>query len=166
MTYQFTIPHSLPERTRIRWAGDSAERAVIADLATRIESLHGVTRSIPRLATGSIIIEHDGMEWESLEHRLSQELAIVFQPPVQAPPRTGLETFNDNVSRVDNRLHRFNLDLDSMSFLLLMLMAVSQALRGRVGVSSVSFMWYAMTLAARARQAPSSTSLTDRLKQI
>ena len=165
MTYRFTIPHSLPERTRIRWAGDASEREVILDLAARIESLSGVMRSKPRLATGSIVIEHDGVEWKTLENQLNRQLEIVFQPLDQAMGRTGLETFNDGVNRFDSRLKKINLDLDSMSFLFLVLMAVSQALRGRVGVSSVSFMWYALTLAARARQA-SPASLADRLKQI
>lgn len=151
MSYRFTVPHSLPERTRIRWAGDKTERAAIHDLAVRIESLAGVTRSEPRLATGSIIIEHDGIDWESLEIRLRRELAIEIQPAVPVRVRTGLETFNDNVNRLDDRLGKINLDLNSMSFLFLMLMAVAQAVQGRVGASSVSFLWYAMSLAARMR---------------
>jgi len=152
MSYRFTVPHSLPERTRIRWAGDKTERATIHDLALRIESLAGVTRSEARLATGSIIIEHDGIDWDKLEGQLRRELSIEIQPMAPVPFRTGLETFNDNVNRLDDRLAQINLDLNSMSFLLLMLMAVAQAVQGRVGASSVSFLWYAMSLASRVRR--------------
>lgn len=151
MTYPFSIHHSLPERTRIRWAGDPGERGIVAELASSIEAMPGVLAADARPHTGSIIIEHEGIEWQNLRQSLDQELSLQFCDPATKPAETGLETFNRGVSDLDRKLHKADLDLTSMTFLFLMVMAVSQAIRGQFAVSGFSFLWYALTVASKAR---------------
>ena len=151
MSYPFTLQHSIAQRTRIRWAGDAADRATVEDLASRIETLPGINRTLARADTGSIIIEHDAIDPQTLLQRLVEELTIDLKVPLEKTT-TGLERFNQNLDSLERQMHKANIDLGSMTFLVLLVMAATQAMRGQVGVSAFSLLWYAMTVATKSRR--------------
>ncbi len=149
MSYPFSLHHSLPERTRIRWSGASDERGQVEALASRIAELPGVHKTDARLRTGSIVIEHETLEWEQLAQTLQAELGLDFVDP--AAPASGLEAFNRSVGSLERELKKADIDLNSLAFLFLLLMAVAQTARGQIGVSGFSFLWYALNVASRHR---------------
>jgi hypothetical protein len=151
MTYTFTIAHSTEGRTRIRWAGDVSEKTRIGELAESIAGLSGVDRAVPRMTTGSIIIEHEHEVWSSIEPRLCKDLSVAFRPTAAAT-QSGLQALNHELDRVDGALRKgINIDLPSASVILLLILAITQAVRGQVMGNSMSFIWYALSIAAMAR---------------
>ena len=151
MTYAFTIAHKTEGRTRIRWAGDASEKNRIGELAESIAGLNGVDRAVPRTRTGSIIIEHEHEEWPSIETRLCEDLSLEFKSTAAAA-RSGLQALNHELDRVDGALRKsINTDLPSASVILLLILAITQAIRGQVMGNSMSFIWYALSIAAKAR---------------
>ena len=153
MTHPFTIRHSLPARTRIRWAGDAREPGVIEDLARQIGDLEGIDAADARPQTGSIVIHHYESDWQILQGRLVGELSIEFIDRPAKASGGGLDLFNRNVGRLDDSLQQFDIDLKSVSFLSLLLLSLLQASRGQWGPSAFSFLWYALTLASRSHRA-------------
>jgi hypothetical protein len=151
MTPTFYIAHSTPGRTRIRWAGDASEKNCITALATEIENLNGVVKAVPRITTGSIIIEHDEKEWPGLQTELNNKLSLNFTFTSPAMQRSGVESLNQGLDNLDGALKKVNMDFDSVTMLMLSALAIIQALRGQVMSSSVSFLWYAFTLSMMAR---------------
>ncbi len=149
MNYPFIIRHSLPHRTRIRWSGDAEERGQVEALAPRIAALPGVYATDARPHTGSIVIEHDPLDRAQLETMLQTELGLeIGAGPASA---TGLELFNRGVGEFERELKKSGIDLNSLVFLLLLVMAVAQTARGRFGVSGFSLLWYALNVASRGR---------------
>ena len=151
MTLPFYIAHATPVRTRIRWAGDTSERNRITALATDIEQLNGVVKAVPRITTGSIIIEHDETQWPSIQAELSEKLSLTFTSKPPAMQRSGVASLNKGLDDLDGALKKVNMDFDSATILMLSALAITQALRGQVMSSSASFLWYAFNLAAMAR---------------
>ena len=151
MTAVFYVAHTSPGRTRIRWVGDAEEKASVLALAADIESLPEVDRAEPRITTGSIVIQHDGTEWPGLQAQLSDQLSISFAANPAAVKRNGAEALHHDIDLLDGALKRVNTDFDSITLLGLSVLAIIQALRGQVMSSSVSFLWYAFTLAMMAR---------------
>jgi hypothetical protein len=158
MTYVFTIAHATEGRTRIRWAGAVSEKAIISKLAESIAEIHDVDQATPRLTTGSIIIEHEHADWTAIESRLSGELSLVFQ--ASPAPRSGVQVLNHGLDSVDATLKGMNLDLSSVTVILLLIMAIAQAARGQVTGNATSFLWYALSIASVARNS-SATKQQD-----
>ena len=151
MTLTFYIAHTSPGRTRIRWAGDASEKGRIIQLAAEIEKINAVVSADPRMTTGSIVIEHDGIEWSSLQTQLSDQLSMVFPPIAQPMKRSGAKALSQSIDNLDGALNKVNMDFDSLTLLMLSTFAIIQALRGQIIGSSSSFLWYAFNLAVMAR---------------
>ena len=147
----FYVAHATPGRTRIRWAGDSDEKHSVTGFASDIANFAGVIKAEPRTVTGSIVIQHEGLEWPALQSALSERLPIEFTTGPLAIKRNGVDAFNDGIDTVDDVLKLVNLDFNSLLMLMLCALSIIQALRGQVLSSSVSFLWYAFTLAAISR---------------
>ena len=60
----------------------------------------------------------------------------------------GAQALNNSI---DHALKRMNTNFDSLLMLTLFALSIVQALRGQVLSSSVSFLWYAYTLASMVR---------------
>jgi hypothetical protein len=159
MTPTFYIAHSSPGRTRIRWAGDASEKSRVTEYAAEIENLAETVTADPRMVTGSIIIEHDALPWSSLQARLTDQLSLTFTATPEAGKRSGTEALNKNIDDLDGALKHLNMDFDSLTLLILSVLAIIQAARGQVMSSSVSFLWYAFNLLMMAR------NRTDRISQ-
>jgi len=151
MTSPFYIAHATPGRTRIRWAGDSAQKNIVSELATDIANIQGVDGAEPRIMTGSIIIKHDGQEWPTLQSQLTDLLSLQFTAAPPAIRRNGVQSFNDNIDNIDGALRHVNMDFNSFTLVILCALAIVQALRGQVMSSSVSVLWYAFTIASMVR---------------
>lgn len=151
MTYPFHIAHTTHGRTRIRWAGNPAERAVIDEIARQITDLEDVDRATPRIDTGSIIIDHEHTEWSTLATLLADSLKLEFTTPASVKTQTGLETLNKGLAQVDGTLKEMNTDLRSVTVFMLSALAITQALRGQVMVSSASLLWYAFSIVSKTR---------------
>ncbi len=151
MTLLFSIPHLTDGRTRIRWAGDNDEKFHILAVSETINDFPGVDHSEPRLATGSIIIQHPEVDWESLKSQLAQQLALEFTQPDQGQNLNAIATLNRGLDKLDDGLKTVHTDLPSITVLLLAILAVVQALRGQVMTNSISFLWYAISIAAVSR---------------
>ena len=151
MTSLFYIAHATPGRTRIRWAGDSDHKHFVNEFASDIACIAGVVKAEPRTVTGSIVIQHDGLEWPVLQSALSDQHPIKFTADPSAITRSGVDAVNDSIDTVDAVLKHVNMDFYSLLMLMLLTLSIVQALRGQVLSSSVSFLWYAFTLAAIAR---------------
>jgi hypothetical protein len=156
MTFAFNIAHTTDGRTRIRWAGDSTEIDHIRKIADGIAGIKGIERAIPRMRTGSIIIDHGGVKWSSLMPQLTEKLSLEFKSPAARRRLTGLETFNQGLHQVDETLKDMNTDLHSLTVIMLVVLSITQALRGQVMVSSGSLLWYAFSVASKARRAADS----------
>jgi len=151
MTPIFYIAHRAPGRTRIRWAGDASEKASVFALAAEIENLNADIIADPRITTGSIIIQHEGLPWPSVETQLADRLSITILAGPPTVKGSGAAALYKDINRLDGALKHLNLDFDSVTLLMLSAAAITQALRGQVMSSSVSFLWYAFTLAMMAR---------------
>jgi hypothetical protein len=151
VSHDFYIAHATSGRTRIRWAGDASEKAGITRIAERIADLRGVSQASPRITTGSIIIEHERVAWSDIESQLISELSLQLGAPPQAAARSGLDALNLMLDRVDGTLKTMHTDLGSVTTLLLIIAAIAQAMRGQVSSSSMSYLWYALSMAAMSR---------------
>ena len=148
MTHAFYIAHTTLGRTRIRWAGDAYDKTRIREVADTIATIEGVDQALPRMATGSIIIEHDQAEWSILEPQITDRLSVEFTAPES---RRGLDALNQGLDKVEGTLKGLNTDLPSMAVLLLTVLAITQALRGQVMGNAMSFLWYALSIASMTR---------------
>lgn len=166
MSAPFYIAHTTRGRTRIRWAGDTADRTGVAEIASQIAGMEGIDQAIPRTSTGSIIIEHEPTDWTALEPRLTRDLSLKFVPPPPVRPRTALGTINLGVDQVNGTLKAMNTDLGSVSVLVLLVLAITQAARGQVMGNAVSFLWYALNMANMARGAagPAAGATADSIE--
>jgi hypothetical protein len=151
MTPVFYVAHTAAGRTRIRWAGDSAKKNIVVELANDIANVAGVVDAEPRTVTGSIVIGHDGQDWPVLQSRIRDQLSIHISTTPIDIERDGAQTVNDSIDTIDHALKRVNMNFDSLLMLTLCALAILQALRGQVMSSSVSFLWYAFTLASIIR---------------
>ena len=151
MTSAFYIAHATDGRTRIRWAGDTSEKTRILEIAENIADVPGVDKALPRITTGSIIIEHDEAEWPALEPLLADRLSLEFTKPAPPQSRSGLHSLNRGLDKVDEKLRSINTDLPSVAVFLLIMLAIAQALRGQVIGNSMSFIWYALSIATMTR---------------
>lgn len=156
MTLPFHIAHTTNGRTRIRWMGNASEKVVINDIAAQITQLEGVEQAVPRIATGSIIIEHDQATWSAIQTQLTDSLSLDFMTPAPVAAHTGLESLNRRLAQVDGTLKGMNTDLRSLTVFMLSILAITQALRGQVMVSSASLLWYAFSVASKARTSGST----------
>jgi hypothetical protein len=153
MTFAFNVAHTTHGRTRIRWAGDSTEIDHIRKIADSIAGIQDVDHAEPRIRTGSIIIDHGRVKWSSLMPQLAEKLSLEFTSPAVRRRLSGLEAFNQGLHQVDDTLRDLNTDLHSLTVIMLVTLAIIQALRGQVMVSSGSLLWYAFSVASKARGA-------------
>jgi len=150
MSLLFYIAHTTHGRTRIRWASDEEQRHRVMEIASKLEQIDGILNVEARLVTGSIIIEHPETPWAEITPLIEQHTSIQFCTTPQPPMRNGLQSLNTGLDKIDAVLRKESqngMDLKDLSFILLVMLAVIQALRGQVMVSASSFLWFALNVA-------------------
>jgi hypothetical protein len=157
MIYTFYIAHATDGRTRIRCGDDISDKAVISEIAEHMAQIPGVDQAVPRIATGSIIIEHETVQWSAIEPQLTEELSVEISTPPRKPAYTGIMALNKGIDQVDGTLKGMNTDLRTLTVFMLVVLAITQALRGQVMVSASSLLWYAFSVASKARKSSDDT---------
>lgn len=157
MTACCHVAHTSSGRTRLRLSGDDNEKSRILKLATAISELDAVTRIDTRLTTGSIIIEHPEIKWSNLVDAVKELLPVDFvsAPKPERTVESGLSALNSRLQEIDAFLKQSNageLDLRTLTFLMLVSLAIVQAARGQVMVSAASLLWYALSVASREKK--------------
>jgi hypothetical protein len=117
----------------------------------------GIDQAVPRIATGSIIIEHETVKWSAIEPQLADKLSVEFTAPPREPAYTGIMALNKRIDQVDDTLKGLNTDLRSLTVFILVVLAITQATRGQVMVSATSLLWYAFSVASKARKGSGGT---------
>jgi len=161
MSPAFHIAHATSGRTRIKWAGERDNKTRVVDIAGQIAAVEDVDQAIPRPGTGSIIIEHERVQWPQLESELAHRLSLRFSTPATPEPRTAMDTINRGIDRTNAALKGINTDLGSVTVLMMLVLAVAQAFRGQIGNSSVSFLWYALSIATMSRRSENTGQSPD-----
>ncbi len=161
MNPAFYVAHGTSGRTRIKWAGDRADKARVIEVAENISAIEGVDKAEPRPSTGSIVIEHEQVEWSILESELAGIVSLQSGVPTPTGPRSGMDTVNRGIDQFNGALKSINTDLGSVTVLMLLILAVTQAFRGQVMSSSSSFLWYALNIAATARPTAATPDGTE-----
>jgi hypothetical protein len=64
---------------------------------------------------------------------------------------------NKGIDQVDGTLKGMNTDLRTLTVFMLVVLAITQALRGQVMVSASSLLWYAFSVASKARKSSDDT---------
>jgi hypothetical protein len=160
MSLLFYIAHTTHGRTRIRWADDEEQKHRVAEIAAELEQIDGIITAAPRLATGSIIIEHPEIEWVEISPLIEKQAGLEFCPAPQPPTRNGLQSLNTGLGKVDGMLRKESqnaMDLKSFTVMAMLMLAIIQALRGQVMVSAASFLWFALNVAMLSPSKPSDT---------
>lgn len=156
MSEPFIIAHTTVGRSRIRWGGKRAERAAVREVAERVKALEGVQGVVSRLTTGSIIIEHPGMEWPALAQQLSDSVGLSLVKEGEVIP-SGMELVRQGLDGADDFLRHVSderLELRGLLFSLLVSLAITQMARGRIMAPASTLLWYALDLAKGNRLAP------------
>ncbi|MDJ0881328.1 MAG: hypothetical protein QNJ56_06720 [Gammaproteobacteria bacterium] len=151
MSVPFNIAHTINGRTRIRWAGDDKDKHHVIEIAAQLNEIEAIDAAIAKPITGSIVIQHASKEWLDIQPRLEQIAQIDFSTKPATRNRTGVELLNHSMDHLDTVLRTKNLDLNSLTFMMVLSFAVIQALRGQVMVSSGSLLWMAYNLSTRVR---------------
>ena len=151
MSFPFVIAHVTDGRTRIRWAGETADKDQITDIAAGINELPAVDWAEARTASGSIIIEHHAKDWKTLQSQLTESQSLEFIIPPARQDLTGIQALNQGLEKINGGMKSVNADLPSLTVFLLTIMAITQGLRGQVMGNAVSFLWYAMSIAMMSR---------------
>ena len=151
MSYSFNIAHAINGRTRIRWTGDVEDKYRVIEIASQLDEIIGIDKAIAKPVTGSIVIFHESTDWSDLQPRLEQVSQIDFSDKPVERKLTGVEVLNHSMDDLDASLRTRNLDLNSLTFLMVLGFALIQAWRGQVMVSSGSLLWMAYNLSAQAR---------------
>jgi hypothetical protein len=157
MTCTFYIAHTTDGRTRIRCSDDISDKTTISEIAEHMAQIPGVDQAVPRIATGSIIIEHETVQWSVIESQLTDKLSLDFSTPPRKPAYTGIMVLNKGIDQVDGTLKGMNTDLRTLTVFMLVVLAITQALRGQVMVSASSLLWYAFSVASKARKTSGGT---------
>ena len=151
MSLSFYIAHTTHGRTRLGWGDEAEQKHRAREIAQQLEQIAGILGAEARLTTGSIIIEHPENPWAEIQSLIEQQGAIQFCPtPSQIPARSGLQTLNMGLQRIDQVMRQGTqdgMDLRNLTFILLVMLALIQSLRGQVMVSAASFLWFAFNVA-------------------
>jgi len=147
----FYIAHQVEGRTRLRVTERLADPDILSDQVAGLEALPGVFTVKARPATGSLIIDHEGTAWADIAEQMEAlDLAIVEAP--QPAPTQGLQPLISMVNELDAGLRSStsgSTDLRSMTVLLILVLALTQALRGNIFGPTTSFLWYALNIVFR-----------------
>jgi hypothetical protein len=164
MRPELYIAHQTDGRTRLRLAqratGDRRREQLIAlktlaeELTEALPDPYGLLRTDARPETGSLIVDHPGLQGEAL----LRALEALDCPPVErpdSPARPGLSPLLSGIGVVDRSIRDSSsgsADLRTLIFVLLLGLAIAQLLRGQVMAPAASLLWYAFDLALRGSE--------------
>jgi hypothetical protein len=133
---------------RLRALGDALKAA--------IDDGTGLLSTEIRPITGSLVIEHPGIDGAAVISAVTRVSGELDDRPV-AEPRPGLAPLFDALGAADRGLRDASggsADLRAIVFLVLVSLAIAQLLRGQVMAPATALLWYAFDI---LRVPPSGT---------
>lgn len=151
MTASLYVAHQTAGRTRLRLAGQKINTADLAAIAELIATLPGVAAAEPRAPTGSIVIQHPGLATGQLNASL-QQLPFNWGPQPESDARPALMPLTGSMDSADEWLHDTTggrVDMHTAIIIVMLSLALSQAIRGNIMAPATSLVWYALDLLLR-----------------
>lgn len=152
---RFAIAHQTEGRTRLRALERPVEPLELLALADGVGDLPGVDAVDCRTTTGSLVIEHPEHSWDEIvEQVVSAGIALVALEDLPRVAADGLAPVRATVGRVDGLMSRLTaggVDMRTLSFVLMLGLALRQMMRGQVMVPAMSFIWYASEILIKSR---------------
>ncbi len=141
------VKHRIPGRTRIRVEARRGDTAYFRELQQRLSACPGIHRLEINPSTGSLLILH-AVELEDLA-RFAEEQGLfrlaTLYPPTTVPLKHWV---SENLKELDRGLKVMSgeaLDLASVILVVLVGLAIYQALEGHLMAPAVTLLWYALT---------------------
>ncbi len=149
---RFAIAHQTEGRTRLRALERPVDAFELRALADGVAELPGVDAADCRTTTGSLVIEHPDDPWQAIEGQIGGAGVVLENVPVVRPD--GLAPVRATFGRVDGLMSRFTsggVDMRTLSFVLMLGLALRQIMRGQVMVPAMSLIWYASEILIKSR---------------
>jgi hypothetical protein len=145
--------HRARGRLRLRVPGLRYDRDFFAGLCERLQALPGVAEVVANPDTAGVLIFLDpGSDLDPLALiGESGLLDLVDEAPILSPSLTGIRRATDRLDRVLAGATSGLGDLRTLTFALLVALALRQAVRGEVLAPAASLLWYAFDLMRFAR---------------
>jgi hypothetical protein len=147
------VVHRTTRRLRLRFPskrGDTAFFTRLMEHLAELEAIHHVTANP---GTASVLLEHDGLEPESLADS-GTGWALFELVDREEPEELILDSFADQFRDLDRRMRRFTggaADSRSAVMLIFLALGLLQLARGQVMAPASSLLWYAFQLIAADR---------------
>ncbi len=149
------LVHRLPGRVRLRVDAKRGDRAWFDALALELSLLENIRSVEANPLTGSLLIRHEGPLERLLEELAARGLLRVSDPEPREIPLA--RRLAERAEAADARLRRATageLDLEGAALLVVLLVALVQALRGRLVGPASSLLWYAASLLRGGGRSP------------
>jgi hypothetical protein len=155
MTPKVRLVHKASGRLRLRVAERREDCLWLNAAAERIAALPGVETVEIGVPTASLLVRHAAPE--DIEPALRGLNIWSFEDgdPTEPPPLDVLTATFGSLNRELRQVSENRVDLQTLTFLLLVGLSIAQILRGRFMVPAASLLWYALELAMNDRS-PSS----------
>lgn len=156
--------HRTRERLRLRIPERRHDERYFAALGQRLSDLPGIREVNVNAQTAGVLVRMDPEPGSDpvAGIRASGLFRIAAQPPILSPTLTGMRR---TVERMDQTLAGLTGglgDVRSLAFVLLVILALSQAARGQLLAPAASLLWYAFDLVRFARPAPGAQASVGR----
>jgi hypothetical protein len=141
------LVHRARGRVRLRIPGRRHDASWLADLEGRLRDLPGITEVSANPSTAGVLILFDPAAVPDPIPRIEATgLLQVIAPPPLSPTLAGLSRV---AARLDDSLGERSggsVDLRTLSVISLLVLAMYQAMRGRLLAPAISLLWYAFEL--------------------
>lgn len=156
MTPSAELSHGLPERTRIRIRSKQGDADYFVRVAQALEKLPIVHTVRINKQSGSIVITHEeGKREQIAQYAQSAELFILEKLHYERTPlfKKAAAGFS-NLDSGLNRMTEGKWDYRSCLYVVLVVAAIVQILRGQILVPAATLLWYALDLLRFAPDKP------------
>lgn len=155
MTTLAWVVHQTAERLRLRIPDRRYDEPWFADLGHRLAGLPGVRAVRVNAQTAGVLLRLDPATGrDQLAHIVSAGLLrIAGEGPVLSPSLAGLRRAVDRLDHALARVTGGHGDVRTLTFILLLILALTQAARGQVLAPATSLLWYAYDLVRFAHPA-------------
>jgi hypothetical protein len=146
------IVHRLPGRTRVRIRGAGEDWPHFEAVREALLGLSGVDEVRINPRTGSALILHEGALVEEIEAHLKAFELFEFSDRVEIQI-DALEHLRAGARVVNRRLAEITTgrgDLNAIVFIVLIVLALRQILRGQILSPAIALLWYAMEMVVRS----------------
>jgi len=151
MVPEALIVHRARGRVRLRIREEVDGPGYFSELSRKLEEIPGVTSVRINEHTRSVVLLHPNVPFTDLESRLNGSglLAVATREDHPGPAITPLQR---GISRINQAIAAGTtgrVDLQTLLFVVTVLIAVRQLLRGNIWPPAIAMLWYAMEFALR-----------------